>query len=46
LLRTGAKIIGVSCPFCQMMIRDGANDLGKGDEVKVRDIAEVVAAQL
>ncbi len=46
LLRTGADTIGVSCPFCQIMLRDGANDLGKGDEVKVRDIAEVVAEQL
>ena len=46
LLRTGAATIGVSCPFCQIMIRDGANDLGQGEHVKVRDIAEVVAAQL
>jgi Fe-S oxidoreductase len=46
LLRTGANTIGVGCPFCQIMLRDGANDLGRGDDVKVRDIAEVVAERL
>jgi Fe-S oxidoreductase len=46
LLRTGAKQIGVACPFCQIMIRDGTNDLGRGDDVKVRDIAEFVAERI
>lgn len=43
LLKTGAKTIAVGCPFCQIMIRDAANDLGRGDEVVVRDVAEVLA---
>ena len=43
LLGTGAARIAVGCPFCQIMIRDVANDLGKGDEVPVLDVAQIVA---
>ena len=28
LLATGAERIAVACPFCQIMVRDAANDLG------------------
>lgn len=38
-LATGAKEIAVSCPYCYVMIDDGIKELGKGDEVKVRDVA-------
>jgi Fe-S oxidoreductase len=46
LIATGAEKIAISCPFCQIMIRDATADLGKSEEVKVEDIAQIVAAQL
>lgn len=42
-LDTGAELVAVGCPFCKTMIQDGVNDHGKGDTVKVRDIAEILA---
>jgi Fe-S oxidoreductase len=34
--------IATSCPFCLVMLRDGATDLGR-EEVAVRDVAELLA---
>ena len=44
LLATGADEIAVACPFCMTMMSDGLK--AKESTVPVRDIAEVVAAQL
>lgn len=41
-LETGATQVAVGCPFCKTMIQDGVNDHGKGESVKVRDIAEIL----
>lgn len=41
-LETGASEIAVSCPFCYVMIDDGIKELGRGDDVKVRDIAQML----
>jgi Fe-S oxidoreductase/nitrate reductase gamma subunit len=38
-LETGATEIAVSCPYCYVMIDDGVKELGKGDQVRVRDLA-------
>jgi Fe-S oxidoreductase len=46
LLATGADRIAVGCPFCQIMIRDAASDLGAGDRVPVLDVAQVVAERM
>jgi Fe-S oxidoreductase len=43
---TGADEVAVGCPFCYIMIDDGVKDLGKGDVVVVRDIAEILAEQV
>ncbi len=45
-LETGANIIAAACPFCNTMITDGVKNSNKEDEVKVLDIAEIVAASL
>jgi Fe-S oxidoreductase len=39
---TGAKTIGLACPFCMTMISDGVKALDKGDEVKVKEITELL----
>jgi heterodisulfide reductase subunit D len=40
---TGATTIAVGCPFCMTMISDGVKNMDKENEVKVRDIAELIA---
>ncbi|MBI1183403.1 (Fe-S)-binding protein [bacterium] len=42
-LATHAKVIAVSCPFCTLMITDGVKNREKEDEVKVMDVAELIA---
>jgi len=43
---TGADTVCTACPFCMTMLEDGIKDNGKEEEVKVRDIAEIVAEAL
>lgn len=45
LLKTGAEAVAISCPFCQMMIRDGLGDKNK-ENLPVRDIAQIIAENL
>ncbi len=46
ILKTGVKTVAVACPFCNVMITDGMKDRGADDDVKVLDIAELVAKSL
>lgn len=45
-LATGAKTIAVACPFCLTMISDGVKNKEKEAEVKVLDLAELIANDL
>lgn len=45
-LATGAKTIASACPFCMTMLTDGIKDKGKSEEVKVKDVAEIVLESL
>jgi Fe-S oxidoreductase len=38
---TGADVVGVACPYCMVMLDDGAK--AKGGGLEVRDVAQVVA---
>jgi heterodisulfide reductase subunit D len=42
-LKTGATTIAVACPFCMTMMSDGVKNKEKEAEVKVKDIAELIA---
>lgn len=42
-LSTGASTIAVACPFCMTMLNDGVKSKDKESEVKVRDLAELIA---
>jgi Fe-S oxidoreductase len=42
-LQTGAGTIAVACPFCMTMMSDGVKNKEKESEVKVKDIAELIA---
>ena len=40
------ELIAVSCPFCAIMLEDGLKARGKEEQVKVYDIAELLAQAL
>lgn len=42
-LATGAETIAVACPFCMTMMSDGLKNKEKESEVKVKDVAELIA---
>jgi Fe-S oxidoreductase len=41
---TGADIVGVACPYCLIMLDDGAKARGAGTEVL--DLAQVLARSI
>jgi heterodisulfide reductase subunit D len=45
-INTGADIIAAACPFCNTMLTDGVKNAEKENDVKVMDIAELIAADL
>jgi Fe-S oxidoreductase len=42
-LETSASIIATGCPFCNTMMTDGVKNFNKEEEIKVLDIAELIA---
>ena len=38
---TGADVLGVACPFCMVMLDDGAR--AKGGDLEVKDVSQVLA---
>jgi Fe-S oxidoreductase len=38
---TGLKVLGVSCPFCMIMLTDALNTTGS--DMNIRDVVEIVA---
>ncbi len=45
-LSTGATIIATACPFCNTMMTDGVKHGEKEDQVKVMDLAELIASSM
>jgi Fe-S oxidoreductase len=42
-LETQAEIIATGCPFCNTMMTDGVKNFEKEGEIKVMDVAELIA---
>ncbi len=45
-LQTGASVIAAACPFCNTMMTDGVKNAEKEAEVKVLDVAELIAMSM
>jgi heterodisulfide reductase subunit D len=45
-IETSASVIASACPFCNTMLTDGVKHEEKEDQVKVLDLAEMIAADL
>ncbi|MPZ52277.1 MAG: 4Fe-4S dicluster domain-containing protein [Acidimicrobiia bacterium] len=45
-IATGAEEIAVGCPFCYVMLDDAVSELGKDEDVRVRDLAMILADRL
>lgn len=45
-IATGAGIIAAACPFCNTMMTDGVKNSNKEEDVRVLDIAEMIAASI
>lgn len=45
-LETNAETIATACPYCLLMLDDSIRSQGKGDQIQVMDIAELLAEQL
>lgn len=45
-LATNAETIASACPFCMTMMTDGVKHFNKTEEVKVKDIAEIILENL
>ena len=45
-LERAPKTIATACPYCAIMLRDGVAQLGRGDDLPTKDIAELVAEAL
>ncbi len=43
---TGANIIASNCPYCMMMLTDGVKFNKKEEEIKVVDLAELIAGSM
>jgi len=46
IIAKNAPTVAVGCPFCLTMIEDGMKELGKEEQVKTQDIAELVATNM
>jgi len=42
-LERSPRTIATACPYCAIMLRDGVAQLGRGDDIPTKDIAELVA---
>ncbi|CAN5406012.1 heterodisulfide reductase-related iron-sulfur binding cluster [soil metagenome] len=45
-LSTGAQNIAVACPFCMTMMNDGVKEKEMQDDIKVKDISEMILESL
>jgi len=45
-ISTGANVIATACPFCNTMLTDGVKNAERESEIRVMDVAELIAESL
>lgn len=45
-IETNATVVASACPFCNTMLTDGIKNAEKEDDIRVLDVAELIAASL
>jgi heterodisulfide reductase subunit D len=45
-IETGSQIVAAACPFCNTMLTDGVKGAEKEQDVKVMDVAELIAMSM
>ena len=45
-LATGADVVSTACPYCLIMLDDAVKEQGRGDDVKVLDVAQLLEASM
>jgi hypothetical protein len=45
-MQTGAQTVVAECPFCIKMLEQAAQATSGGSEIRIKDIAEIVAEAL
>ncbi|MFK7899479.1 MAG: (Fe-S)-binding protein [Cyclobacteriaceae bacterium] len=45
IIETGAEVVAAACPFCMLMLSDGIKHKEKEKEIKVYDLAELIAQE-
>lgn len=45
-IATGSSVVAAACPFCNTMLTDGVKNAEKESEVKVMDVAELIAMSM
>jgi Fe-S oxidoreductase len=46
IIEAGVETVAVACPFCNIMITDGMKSRNKEEDIKVLDVAELVAESI
>jgi Fe-S oxidoreductase len=42
IISTNSDVVASACPFCMTMLSDGIKEKEKSDEIKIKDISEVI----
>jgi Fe-S oxidoreductase len=42
-LESGAEVIATACPYCTLMLEDAVSVLNAGEQIAIRDVAELLA---
>jgi Fe-S oxidoreductase len=43
VFQDGSGVVATACPFCLTMVKDGVNETGREEKLRVLDVAEIVA---
>ena len=46
IIDSGAEQVVTACSFCMIMLDDATKVMGKGNDMNVQDIAEIIAERL